>query len=134
MAVERTYTISSITWNSVTYNATSGGPLGLVFGHPGRPILDRTGDDIYSPAVIIPERDITVSFRLRQISGLLVPGAAKSNLVCVLKVADRPDTTYTLTFYDMVLVDWQSSLQRSVPGEITLTFAHEHGSNTIAKS
>jgi hypothetical protein len=134
MAVERTYTISSIAWNGVTYNADSGGPLGIVFGHPGRPILDRTGDDIYSPAVIIPERDITVSFRLRQISSLLVPGAAKSNIVATLKVADRPATTYILTFSDMVLVDWQASLQRSVPGEITLTFAHEHGTGTIAKS
>jgi hypothetical protein len=133
MAVERSYTIVSVAWNSNTWDADTGGPVGLNFGHPGRAVLDRTGDDVYSPAVIIPERDLLASFRLRQISLLDVPGAAKSNLVFRIKVAGRPDTEYSLTFHDMVLTDTEASLQRSVPGEMTLTFAHEHVSSTVTK-
>lgn len=131
MSVERTYTIVSVAWNSNTWDANSGGPLGLNFGHPGRPILDRTADDQYSPAVIIPEKDLIAGFRLRQISLLDVPGAAKSNLVFTVKVAGRPDTMYSLTFYNMVLTDTEAGLQRSVPGEMTLTFAHEHSAASL---
>lgn len=134
MSVERSYTIVSITWNGNTWNANNGGPLGFNLGHPGRAVLDRTADDIYSPAVIIPERDIVFSCRLRQISLLEVPGAAKSDIVVTVKVAGRPDTTYALTIHDMVLVDPESGLTRSVPGEMTLHFAHEHGSDGITKA
>lgn len=133
-SVERSYTIVSIAWNGNTWNATNGGPLGFSLGHPGRTILDRTADDQYSPCVIIPEKDIQLSIRLRQISLLDVPGAAKSDVVIVIKVAGRPDTTYTLTVHDMVLADPHSGLQRSVPGEMTLNFVHEHGTDGITKA
>lgn len=134
MAVERTYTIVSVAFNGVTYNATLGGPLGLTFDHRGDTILDRTADDIYSPAVIMPERNISASFRMRQLFLSEVPGAVKSNLVFVLTAAGRPTTNYTLTLSDMVLSDASASLQRSVPGEVAVTFVHEHSSGTIAKT
>lgn len=134
MAVERTYTIVSVTFNSVTYNATTGGPLGITFDHRGDTILDRTADDIYSPAVIMPERNIMAGFRMRQLFLAEVPGATKSNLVFVLTSAGRPTANYTLTFSDMVLADVSSSLQRSIPGEVALSFVHEHSSGTIAKT
>lgn len=125
MPVERSYTITTITWNGNTWNASAGGPLGFNFSHRGNAVLDRTADDSYSPAVIVPEKNLTVGFRLRQISILDVPNAAKSDLVVTVKRAARPDTTYTLTFADMVLIDVDSSLQRSIPGECSLTFAFE---------
>lgn len=134
MAVERSYTIVSVAWNGTTYSASSGGPLGFTFGHKGGAILDRTADDSYSPAVIVPEKDLVVGFRLRQLYVSEVPGASKGDLAIVVKVAARPDTNYTLTFKDMVLVDLESSLQRSIPGETALTFAHEHVSSTITKT
>jgi len=134
MPVERSYTIVSIAWNGNTWNADNGGPLGFSFGHPGHAVLDRTADDIYSPCVIIPERDVQASFRLRQITILETPGAVKGDIVITVKVAGRPaPTTYALTLHDMVMVDPEASLQRSVPGEMTLSFAHEHVSATITK-
>lgn len=139
MSVERTYTIVSATFNGVTYDATSGGPLGLTFDHRGDTILDRTADDIYSPAVIVPERNIMAGFRMRQLYLSEVPGAVNSPLVFVLKSAGRPNATnYTLTLSNMVLADMSSSLQRSIPGEVALSFVHEHvgasTANTIAKT
>lgn len=135
MAVERTYTIVSITWNGTTWNATSGGPLGFTLMHRGNHVLDRTADDVYSPAVIVPEKDIIVSFRMRELISLTDPGAAKSNMVIRCKVAGRPDTQYDVTIADLVLVDLSSALQRSVPGEITLTFAQEYdGTAVLAKA
>jgi hypothetical protein len=135
MTVERSYTINKITFNSVAYDVSSGGPLAFSFGHSGRTILDRTGDDIYSPCVIIPEKDVTASFRLRDISTLLVPGAAKADLTFRVKVAGRPDTMYDLIFHDMVMNDTDGSLTRSVPGEGSFSFSHEHtDSNTITKA
>jgi hypothetical protein len=127
MAVERTYTIVSVAWNGTTYDANSGGPLGLSFGHPGRTVLDRTADDVYPAAVIIPEKDVQASFRLRQMTVLPDPGANKSDLVFILKHANRPTAnTYTLTIKDMVFTGEEASLQRSVPGESTLNFVYEH--------
>lgn len=135
MAVERSYTITQITWNGNTWDASNGGPLGFNFSHRGSAVLDRTADDSYSPAVIVPEKNLTVGFRLRQISILDVPNAAKSNLVVTVKKAGRPDTTYTLTFADMVLIDIDAALQRSIPGEVGLTFAFEYdGTTPIVKA
>jgi hypothetical protein len=127
MPVERSYTIVSVTFATVTYDSENGGPLGFSFGHPGRAVLDRTADDIYPAAVIIPEKDVQASFRLRQITVLPDPGAAKSDLVFVVKVSGRPTpTTYTLTIHDMIFTGLEGGLQRSVPGEETLSFVHEH--------
>jgi hypothetical protein len=134
MSVERTYTIVSVTFNSVTYNAANiGGPLGLTFDHRGDTVLDRTADDIYSPAVIMPERNIMAGFRMRQLYLAEVPGATKSDLVFVLTADGRPTSNYTLTIHDMVLADLSSSLVRSIPGELALSFVHEHSSGTFSK-
>lgn len=133
MSVERSYTIVSVKFNNVTYDSSSGGPLAFNFRHSGSVILDRTGDDVYSPANIMPEKNVTCGFRLRQISTLLEPGAAKADVVFRVKVAGRPDTMYELTFHDMVLNDTDGSLTRSVPGESSFSFSHEHTDNTITK-
>lgn len=132
--VERSYTIVSASFNSNTYDKDSGGPLGLRFDHLARSIADRTADDEYPAAQIMPEKDITTSFRTRQISLNLTPGAAKSDVTYVIKVAGRPATTYNLIIHDMVLSGIDGNLQRSVPGESQLTFVHEHTSDTITKS
>lgn len=134
MSVERTYTIVSVAFNGATYNAATGGPLGLTFDHRGDTVLDRTADDIYSPAVIMPERNIMAGFRMRQLYLAEVPGAAKSDLVFTLTAAGRPTTNYTLTIHDMVLADLSSSLQRSIPGEVGLSFVHEHTTDTFSKT
>lgn len=127
MSVERTYTIVSVTWNGNTYNRTNGGPLGFTLNHRGNHLLDRTADDVYSPAVIVPEKDIISGFRMRELISTADPGASKSDLVFRLKAAGRPtDAQYDVTVHAMVLVEMSSALQRSVPGEIAFTFAHEH--------
>ena len=135
MAVERTYTIVSVAFNGATYNSSNGGPLGLTFDHRGDTVLDRTADDIYSPAVIMPERNIMAGFRMRQLTLFgEVPGAARSNLVFTVTAAGRPTSNYVITISDMVLADMSSSLQRSIPGEMALSFVHEHVSGTFAKT
>jgi hypothetical protein len=135
MAVDRHYTIEEVAFNSVTYNSAVGGPLSFRWGHRGNRILDRTADDIYSPSVIVPERDITVSVRFRDPVYLENPGAIKSDLRIKVKVAGRPDTAKNITFSNMVFVSIESHQERSIPGECELFFEHEHTTaSTIAEA
>jgi hypothetical protein len=135
MAVDRHYTIEEVAYNSITYDADTGGPLSFRWGHRGNRILDRTADDIYSPSVIVPERDITVSVRFRDPVYLENPGAIKGDLRIKVKLAGRPDTAKNITFSNMVFVSIESHQERSIPGECELFFEHEHTtSGTIAEA
>ena len=123
MAVQRPYTIDSIVWNGTTWSNTNGGPLSFRFSHVANKVPDRTGADRYATAQLQPELDLLVSFRLRDIIFTTQPGSKSDMVVTFVK---EGQATVQMTFADMVLIGADASLDRSIPGEVELSFDHEH--------
>ncbi len=112
----------TVTFNLVTYDATSGGPIRCEYTLSGDPLADYTGDNNFSPFVAVVNQKCVVRVRLREIKRTEAPGA-KSNLVitCTGKA-----NTVTLTFANMVYLGVEPGEQeRAAAGSATMVFQHE---------
>lgn len=124
MATNRPYTIVSVAHNSTTWDADNGGPLSIGFSHIGNAVPDRVADDEYSTAMLIPEKDLIIRVRLRDMVFTTAPGTGgATDLVIVIKNESGTDT---MTFKDMVFIGAEANLDRSIPGEVELSFNHQH--------
>lgn len=127
MAVATTIYAQTVTWNSNTWNSTSGGPIMAEYVHAGEPLEDRTGDALYPPFVAIVNGRCEVRIRLREIKDVTALGT-KSNLAIT---ATGKSNTVTVTCAGMVLVGVDPGSQsRAEGGSRTMIFRHESADGT----
>lgn len=126
MAVTVTYYPESVLWNGVTYSCTVDGILQVTYEHSGTPLEDRTGCDQYPTNVIVVDKSMRVTMRLRTVKQTTALGT-KSNLVATLKT---PAGTSVLTFPGMVLVDVRGQQGRAQVGDVEMVFVHESADGT----
>ena len=123
MAVTVTIYPKIITWNSLTWDNTNGGPLAIRYMHTGRAITDRTGDSEYPTFTAIVDKELRITVSLRELKEVLVRGT-KSDMVATVET--KGGATSTITFAGMVLEAGTGSQDRAVPGGTELTFVHEN--------
>jgi len=128
MAVNVTYYPKSITWNSITWDTTSGGPLEVTHEHAGDNIEDRTGDNEYPPFNVVVNRALRVTVRIREMRQTLALNT-ESDLVATLTV--KPGTTQIVRYKNMVLKEVRGSQGRAVVGDAELVFVHESDAQAV---
>lgn len=125
MAVQRPYTVKSVVHGTDTWNATTaGGPLSIGFSHIGNAVPDRVANDIYCSQMLIPEYDLIVRIRLRDMIFTTQPGTQGPVDLVITIVTEAGDVA--MTFKDMVYIGAEANLDRSIPGEVELSFNHQH--------
>jgi hypothetical protein len=112
----------SIAWNSVTWDASAGGPLRLDITYGGREIEDRTGDDVYPRSTVVVDGALRVTATLRQFKHTTALGTSAQ---MVYTFTDSTGSTATVTMPGMRLVSIRSSQDRANPGSAEFTWAHE---------
>jgi len=127
MPVSTTIYASTVTWNSLTWNSGSGGPIQVRYTHSGQVVADRTGDDEYPRNIIVADKDCRVFVTLRDVKQVSALGAFSGSLVVTL---DDGTTTSTITFATMLLYEVNGSQGRANPGEVELAFVHESSGGT----
>lgn len=127
MAVNVTLRLKSAVFNSVTYNATSGGTQTLSYTLEGPPVRDRSGVSKYATFVGVPSIDCDVTLTLREVKQTIVPGTS-SSLVCVVSDDEGNDTT--LTFASMKYLGARGSQNPDTPGSVDLQFTHVSSDGT----
>jgi hypothetical protein len=120
---------TSVAYNSVTYDKSSGGPLQVMISFGGNPLPDWTGDAFYAEFNAAVNGFCNVGVMLRAPNVILVPNT-KASLVCIFG-GKSGGTTMTLTFTNMVYFNASPIQQgRGTPGSIMLNFGHESGDGT----
>ena len=117
----------SITFNSVAYSNTSGGPIQLTYSKDGSVLETRTGVDVYPQSVAVTDLSYRVTARLQTFGLDLVEGTTAS-LVGVATTAGGVDKTYTWT--TMVLTKISGTQDRAQEGYSEYTFVHESADGT----
>jgi len=123
MPVSRTFTVSKIVWNAITWDSESGGPLSITLAHTGTPVLSRTGADRYPRRASIQDRSAVVTVVLgefKQTQSL----AGLSNMVADL-FYDEGAQTIQVTIATLRLYEIRSTQNRANPSEVAITFIHE---------
>ena len=127
MSVLNTIYPKSFTWNSVTYNGTTGGTLRFEYQHEGTPFLDRTADDEYSSFVVITDKRLIVRVRLREVKYVTALGTKSDASIIITGKTNAA----TITFVGLVLVGASPGEQgRAEGGSVTLVFEHESADGT----
>lgn len=126
MAVPLPLHLSQFTFNSVTYDKTSGGPLDCIINDNAINVSDRTGDANYPMAVAVTDIDPTVFIKMRDLT-LNITRGTKGNLVVTVKT---PTGNKVGTMATMVYVGLDTNQVRANPGEIVLKFVHESAGGT----
>lgn len=115
--------LQSFTWNSVTYNTSTGGPIKLVYENNTENVVRaRSGDDFYAKFVAGVGGFCRVMVTLQEVK-LTTALNTKSNGsgVCTGKA-----NTSTVSFAGLVLVGVVDGTQEfGTPGTVTLVFEHE---------
>lgn len=121
--LDHVWAIKQFTFNSVVYDDENGGPMSWDWSDTSNEIGDRVADQIYVGAMLIPERDLTVSVTIRDPYAGITPGT-KSDLTFVLKKNDGTvDETFTIQ--DLVYLSTSVSGRKSTVAESTLSFRYE---------
>lgn len=129
MAVKRLYGLKSIVRGSTTFDNTHGGPLSWRWSYVGNKVPDRTGADEFATAMLIPEKDMTASMRMRDIVFADDPGDKEDTVVTFIRDGKLE---IAITFKAMVFIGSDANIDRSIPGEIELSYDHEHTVNDTA--
>jgi hypothetical protein len=128
MACTVTFKCSSVTWNSHTWNATSGGPIECSYTHSGNPIENRMGDNEWPTVVGTPDKSCTAIVILREVAQVIDIDGTASDIV--LTLAGRVGVSSTITLKSMVLVDVSGSQRRGEFGAVVLRMAHQSSDGT----
>ena len=84
---------------------------------------DGTGDDLYSPFVVVVNRKLPVFISLRDVNPAIVQGTVDDLVVIVTNKGST--VTRTIPFADMMFVGSGLTGQRNTPFENELRFVHE---------
>ena len=117
-----TFYLQSATWNAITFNSASGGPIRGEYAHSGEPFEQRTGDNEYAPFLAVLNKRLKIRLRVRDVKQTLSLGA-KSNLAMTLS---GRGSAVTVNAANMVLIGIEPADQpRAEAGSATLVFQHE---------
>jgi hypothetical protein len=120
MAATVTYYVDSVVWNAVTYDCSAGGPLEVRIDHEGEPLHDRSGCDLYSTFLVIVNRMVRATLRLRTVKYAGALGV-QSDMTITLKTKTG---TVSISIPDMVLTSVRMGQARATPGDCELTWEH----------
>ena len=126
MAVSYSFQVQQITFNSVTYDSTSGGPLMVTIRHSGDPLEGRSGADEYAAFLAVVDKIAEVQFSVADVKFITALGTS-GTFTCTLKLKS---TTVVITLATMVLVNVEMSQRRASLGEMTATLRHESANGT----
>jgi hypothetical protein len=110
----------TITWNSLTWNADSGGPIRVRLRRGARPIKDRTGADLYSRQVFLVEGELEVRIALRDAP--IIALGTKSNMSIGYKTKS---TDKTRNAAGMKYIGTEESQDKDNLGEEEAVFVDE---------
>ncbi len=122
-----TFYLNSATWNSITFNSASGGPIRGDYSHSGEPFEQRTGGSDYAPFLAVLNKRLKIRLRVRDVKQIAALGT-KSNLAMTL--SGRAGTV-TINAANMVLIGIEPADQpRAESGSAILVFQHESADGT----
>lgn len=125
MAINVSYYLKQATWNSLTWDASTGGTLEMTIEHGGDPLDDRTGDNEYNPFLAVVNKMARVTLRMREVKWTTNPGAAESSLVFTLtSKSGNTGGTVTITLAQMQLIHLRMSQGRAITGDVEMVFMH----------
>lgn len=126
MANVLTLYAQTITWNSKTWNATSGGPLEVRISRTGTVLRSLTADDVYSRGTFVVDKDLIIGVKLQDLAQITVePGDGPSNMVITLKQGSGSTTGSVITAANMIATDVNAGQIRANLGEIDMAFTHQ---------
>ena len=116
------------TWNSHTWNSSSGGPLRFEWDVSGDPFEDWTGDSDLPTFLGVVNQKARAKIRIREpkITDAL---GTKSNIVLTLV---GKNNTATINLVNMILFSNTGEQDRAQGGMCTLSFAHESADGTTS--
>lgn len=115
--------VSSVTWNSNTWNAETGGLQSVDFEIGSEPLEHWSGDDIYPRFVALVRKRAEIIVTVDHHRTAVTQGV-KATLVFILKMADLT-TTKTISLTNMKLCRVTLSQSEGVAGGTRLSFRYE---------
>lgn len=128
MAVSRTFSAKTITWNSQTWDSSAVGPLSVTLAHSGTPVISRTGADLYPRRISVQDRTVVVTVvvgefkRTDALSG-------KSTMVVTVWYEEGAEAV-VITIPGIRFYEARSTQNRANPSETALSFVHESTDGT----
>jgi hypothetical protein len=117
---------SVVTWNSLTWNADGGGPIGVEWSHEVQPVEDWTGADEYPRQVFTPRKRLEVRVILRDTPAMAL-AAFVGSIVVTYKTLS---STKSKTFANMKYVSVRSIQGWGDVGSEAIVFVHQSSDGT----
>lgn len=126
MAITTTVYADTVTYNTLTWNKGTGGPLRVDLTYAGSPIQDRTGNANFATFVQVVDTTVGATVYLRDIS-LLKSDKLKVNekSSLVLTATAKGGASVQITLSNMVFVSGGVGQGRAEPGSYTMHLVHE---------
>lgn len=129
MAVNVTFKCSQVTWNGLTWNAsTAGGPIEVSYSHSGRVEENRVGDNEYPSVIALPDKSCIATVTLREVKMTTALTGFTGPLV--FTITGKGAVSVTITLANMCCVDISGSQRRGEFGACVLRFAYEDSTGT----
>lgn len=112
----------SVGWNSITWNAATGGIQSIDFDKGGEPLAHWSGDDVLPRFQAFVRQMVDITISVDDVSPDITEGVM-SDLVFVIKFGDLT-TTRTVTVTNMKLVRVTYSQSEANAGNYRLRFVH----------
>jgi len=123
MAFTPTLYAQSVAWNGSTWDLHANGSLVRVdIDHAAEPLVESTGECAYPTFVALPKKRLSLKVFLRDLKLTQGLGAAKADLVCVVRTSSGP---VTVTFAALVLTGVNVGRHASQYPVAILSFEHE---------
>jgi hypothetical protein len=117
-----TYAASAFTFNSVTYNNTSGGVMRVTVEDNSRELETRVGDNLYPTSVEAVDASCVVTVSLSEFGPTIPTMGTSSNLVATLV---KNGGTETETFYNMKYMGNSANQDRASSATIDMRFVFQ---------
>jgi hypothetical protein len=128
MSCTPTNKITSIVWNSHTWNYLNGGPIDFNYTHNGRMIEALVGDNEWATTIDFPDKGLSASVTLREVKQTIDMDGTASDMVAT--IVGRVGVSSIITLKSMVLVDVSASNRRGESGAVQLQFRHQSADGT----
>jgi hypothetical protein len=118
-----TYYVTQFTFNSVTYDNSSGGTLRAQLEDGGREVETRIGGDLYPSTTEITDASGVATIGISELAPTLPSIGTKSNIV--LTVQKAGGTTEDKTWYNMRFAGQSANQDRAASGTNDFRFVFE---------
>ena len=109
-----TYYVTQFTFNSVTYDNSSGGTLRASLEDGGRENETRYGGALYPQSTEITDASGVATIGISEFAPTVPPKGTKGNIVLTIQKAGG--TTEAETWYNMVFAGQSANQDRAAPG------------------